>query len=49
MDALILGLVILCGAALIWMMLRKLGVGTPGGRPDCGCGSCGQRKQKGKP
>jgi hypothetical protein len=22
-----------------WLILRRLGVGQPGGKPDCGCGS----------
>ncbi len=26
-------------AVVIWIMLRKLGVGMPDGKPDCGCGS----------
>ena len=28
-------------------MLRNLGVGRPGGKPDCGCGSCATRRGKG--
>ncbi len=25
--------------AMLWVMLHKLGIGVPGGKPNCGCGS----------
>lgn len=36
------GTVLLIAAAVgiyVWLILRRLGVGRPGGKPDCGCGS----------
>lgn len=46
------GTVLLIGAGVglyVWLILRRLGVGQPGGKPDCGCGSgkaCGAKKAK---
>lgn len=47
-----LGTVLLVGAGAgvyVWLILRRLGVGMPGGKPDCGCGSgksCESKKVK---
>jgi len=46
------GSILLIGAAITvfgWLTLRRLGIGQPGGKPDCGCGSgsaCKSRKVK---
>lgn len=43
MTAETLIIVVLVAAAhllLIHMILRKLGIGTSHGKPDCGCGTC---------
>lgn len=43
------GMFLLVGGSIafvIWIMLRKLGVGMPGGKPDCGCGSDSKCKTK---
>ena len=43
------GIVIALAAAsvvvLAWRMLGKAGIGRPGGKPDCGCGSCHTKKR----
>lgn len=38
----LLAILLVSGAigVYVWLMLRKLGVGQPGGKPDCGCGTC---------
>lgn len=47
-----LGTVLLVGAGVgvyVWLILRRLGIGVPGGKPDCGCGSgksCDSKKVK---
>lgn len=36
------GTVVLIAAGVglyAWLILRRLGIGQPGGKPDCGCGS----------
>lgn len=46
------GSVLLIGAGVglyLWLILRRAGVGRPGGKPDCGCGSgnsCNSKKVK---
>ena len=46
------GMVILVAVGVggyVWLILRRLGVGMPGGKPDCGCGSgksCESKKAK---
>lgn len=48
----IAGTVLLIGAGIVlyaWLILRRLGVGRPGGKPDCGCGrrdACATKEEK---
>jgi hypothetical protein len=44
-TALQVGVAVVAGSAVLYIMLRKLGVGMPGGKPDCGCGSCNTKKR----
>lgn len=46
------GTVLLVAAAVglyVWLTLRRLGVGQPDGKPDCGCGSGKACKRKVRP
>ncbi len=38
-DVLVGALVLFAMAVYVFLMLRRFGIGRPGGRPDCGCGS----------
>lgn len=35
------GLIVAAIGLYTWLVLRRLGVGQPGGKPDCGCGKRG--------
>lgn len=40
-------LLIMTGVGVyVWLILRRFGVGQPGGKPDCGCGSGNACKTK---
>lgn len=39
MTAVVIILVIAAVLLYGWTMMRKTGIGQPGGKPDCGCGS----------
>lgn len=32
-------LVVAGASVYFWLVLRRLGIGVPGGKPDCGCGA----------
>lgn len=39
--------IVVVGACLLLVgrtILAKLGIGKPGGKPDCGCGHCASKK-----
>lgn len=35
------------GVIFLWLTLRRLGIGRPDGKPDCGCGSGEHCSKKG--
>jgi hypothetical protein len=39
-SAVVIGIVVLAHVLVIHMILRRLGIGKPHGKPDCGCGTC---------
>lgn len=45
-SAIVIAIVVLAHILLIHMILRRLGIGRPHGKPDCGCGSCGTKKRR---
>lgn len=45
-TAVVVGVLAVCGALVTRHMARSLGVGLPGGKPDCGCGSCGEKRKE---
>ncbi|AIE83800.1 hypothetical protein [Fimbriimonas ginsengisoli] len=48
MEIVIVGTVLaLCIFFIGRHMLRSLGLGIGGGKPDCGCGSCAAKKKRG--
>jgi hypothetical protein len=36
----VIAVIALAHVLLIHMVLRRLGIGRPHGKPDCGCGTC---------
>ena len=41
-------LLVVCCGLMCRTMLRKAGIGTRDNKPDCGCGTCASKSNKGQ-
>ena len=44
--AIVVVVVSLCSLLLARRVFGKLGLGKPEGKPDCGCGTCAEKKKR---